>query len=194
MCLSAAPWTAPCGPTDWSSLFPSQRGTQRSLAGLRLEPGHRGGLARWVSRWARRLSRPWSARQKTQSGHTQGGRGRNQAQHRKTQQKRQREKNTRGGPEILMLSSHNNLIYFYPQQSSQEEQEVYGQSSKKTGGLVTQCLALWFNLMYINKLILYLPSLISSMNASPAFFWIEFCHSWRERKNIYYSHKDCMCI
>lgn len=191
MCLSAAPWTAPCGPTDWSSLFPSQRGTQRSLAGLRLEPGHRGGLARWVNRWARRLSRPWSARQKTQSLATpreeEGGIKKNTA-------KKTEGQNTRGGSEILMLSSHNNLIYFYPQQSSQEEQEVYGQSSKKTGGLVTQCLALLFNLMYINKLILYLPSLISSMNASPAFFWIEFCHSWRERKNIYYSHKDCMCI
>lgn len=67
MYLSAAPWTAPCGPTDWSSLFQGQRGTQRSLAGLRQEPGHREGLGRWVSRWARRLSCPWSALRKSLS-------------------------------------------------------------------------------------------------------------------------------
>lgn len=190
MCLSAAPWTASCGPTDWSSLFPSQRGTQK--------PG-------WAQAWT------WASRRPGQMGQQMGKEaepplicstentvwphpGRKREESRKTQQKKTEGQNTRGGPETLMLSSHNNLIYFYLQQSSQEEQEVYGQSSKKTGGLVTQCLALLFNLMYINKLILYLPSLISSMNASPAFFWIEFCHSWRERKNIYYSHKDCPCI
>lgn len=26
----------------------------------------------------------------------------------------------------------------------------------------------------------YLPSLISSIKARPAFFWMEFCHSWKE--------------
>lgn len=31
----------------------------------------------------------------------------------------------------------------------------------------------------------YLPSLMSSINASPAFFWIEFCHSWKEKQTKY---------
>lgn len=44
MYLSAAPWTAPCGPTDWSSLFQGQQGTRRSLARLWQErrPGQMG--------------------------------------------------------------------------------------------------------------------------------------------------------
>lgn len=29
----------------------------------------------------------------------------------------------------------------------------------------------------------YLPSLMSSMKARPAFFWMEFCHSWLKKKH-----------
>lgn len=35
--------------------------------------------------------------------------------------------------------------------------------------------------MYYSRQIHYLPSLISSMKARPAFFWMEFCHSWNDR-------------
>ena len=44
----------------WLRLFvPGPAGdSERNLAGLEQEAGHAGGKARWVSRWASRLSRP----------------------------------------------------------------------------------------------------------------------------------------
>lgn len=41
------------------------------------------------------------------------------------------------------------------------------------------------NVEVLSNIVTYLPSLTSSINARPAFFCIEFCHSCKKKKIIY---------
>lgn len=121
---SAAPWTAPCGLTDSSSLFQGQQGTQRSMAAARVRAQRRSGqMGQQMGKEAK--PRLICSIENPESGHTQrqeGGRHWEVQYDTPRQRYKKKGNDRRGWPlfsvNILTSSSRHNHIYRFPTEPS----------------------------------------------------------------------------